>query len=437
MKKIVILGGGESGCGAAVLAKKQGFNVFVSDSSEIKKNYKKLLVSYDISWEEGSHSYPKILDADIIIKSPGIPEKAEIIKKIVDLDIELIDEIEFASRYTNAKLICITGSNGKTTTVSLIFHILKYAGLNVSYAGNIGKSLALQVAENDYDYYVVELSSFQLDRMFSFKADFAAIMNITPDHLDRYEYDINLYTRSKFRISRNMKEDDLFLYSSENKLSAENLNYISGSPETIAFKIDSEDALKVTYNNRDFSIDKRYLPLKGKHNLYNYTVAIYASLFLGIEDDLLKESLLSFMPIAHRLESVDYINGIEFINDSKATNVDSCWYALDAMNKPVIWIAGGVDKGNDYSLIADLVKEKVKVLICLGEYYEKLDSAFKDIVPKIYKIPNLDSLMDVCLNEGEEGDVVLLSPCCASFDLFTSYIDRGNQFKDLIQKNKK
>lgn len=436
MKKIVILGGGESGCGAAVLAKKKGFNVFVSDNSKIKQNYKEILGINNILWEEEGHVYTNILDADIIIKSPGIPENIEIIKKIVELNIELIDEIEFASRYTQAKFICITGSNGKTTTVSLIYHILKGAGLNVSYAGNIGKSLALQVAEDDYDYYVVELSSFQLDRMFSFKADFAAIMNITPDHLDRYKYDINLYSESKYRITRNMEKEDLFLYCSENKLSVESLKYMSSNPTKIAFGIDTKDSLEITYKERKFTINKQDLPLKGKHNLFNYTVAIYASLFLDIEDKLINDSLLSFMPIEHRLESVGVIDGIEFINDSKATNVDSCWYALDAMKKPVIWIAGGIDKGNDYSQLYDLVKEKVKVLICLGANSEKLDIAFKDIVPKIYKIPDLKSLMDICFNEGIEGDVVLLSPCCASFDLFTSYIDRGNKFKDLIQKLK-
>jgi UDP-N-acetylmuramoylalanine--D-glutamate ligase len=437
--RIVILGAGESGTGAAILARKHGFDVFVSDNGPIKPKYKEMLFDYEIQWEENKHTEKLILDANEIIKSPGIPERTPIVQLIRKKGIRIISEIEFAARYTAAKKICITGSNGKTTTTSLIHHMMKKAGMNVGIAGNIGKSYALQVAEEDYDYYVLELSSFQLDGLYEFKADIAILLNITPDHLDRYDYNLQEYVDSKFRITRNLSEEEFFVFCSDDEITIRELEKIVLKAKQLPFArkkkdkevayIDDEDRLRIEYDNSDFAMSVSDLILKGKHNQYNSMAAGITGSVLKIRKDVIRESLMDFQGVEHRLESVLKVHGIHFINDSKATNVNSTWYALESVQTKIIWIAGGVDKGNDYSELMDLVKEKVKALICLGKDNAKLHKVFDGVIETITDTDNMPEAVRTAYYLAKDGDTVLLSPACASFDLFENYEDRGWQFK--------
>lgn len=441
-KNIVILGAGESGVGAAVLAKKQGYNVFVSDFAKIKDKYSQKLIAEKINFEEGKHSESVIFKAEEIIKSPGIPDTALIISKIKEKGIPIIDELEFASRFTNALKICITGSNGKTTTTSLIYHILKKAGLNIGLAGNIGKSFALQVAENKYDIYVLEISSFQLDYMFDFKAEIAILTNITPDHLDRYDYKFENYINSKFRICNNQTVDDYFIYCKDDKVTTNNIdNYkiISKKyPFSFFEKIEENGAYidnkKIIFNikSNTFNMDLEALALQGRHNVYNSMAAGISSRILDIRKDIIKESMSDFQGVEHRLEFVAKVHGIEFINDSKATNVNSTWYALECMTKPVVWIVGGQDKGNDYKSLRQLVKSKVKAIVCLGIDNTKIIEEFSDLVPKIVESKTAKEAVEKAYYLASSDDVVLLSPTCASFDLFENYEDRGMQFRKAV-----
>jgi len=437
--RIVILGAGESGTGAAILARKHGFDVFVSDNGPIKPKYKEMLFDYEIQWEENKHTEKLILDVDEIIKSPGIPERTPIVQVIRKKGIRIISEIEFAARYTAAKKICITGSNGKTTTTSLIHHMMKKAGMNVGIAGNIGKSFALQVAEEDYDYYVLELSSFQLDGLYEFKADIAILLNITPDHLDRYDYNLQEYVDSKFRITRNLSEEEFFVFCSDDEITIRELEKIVLKAKQLPFArkkkdkevayIDEEARLRIEYDNSDFAMSVSDLILKGKHNQYNSMAAGITGSVLKIRKDIIRESLMDFQGVEHRLESVLQVHGIHFINDSKATNVNSTWYALESVQTKIIWIAGGVDKGNDYSELMDLVKEKVKALICLGKDNTKLHKVFDGVIETIAEADNMPEAVRTAYYLAVNGDTVLLSPACASFDLFENYEDRGWQFK--------
>jgi UDP-N-acetylmuramoylalanine--D-glutamate ligase len=444
IKKIAILGAGESGTGSAILAKKQGFEVFVSDSNKIKPRYLEILEQNGIAFEEGKHTEKLILSADEIIKSPGIPESAPLIMLIRKKGIKIISDIEFAARYTNARKICITGSNGKTTTASLIHHMLRKAGLNAGMAGNIGKSFAYQVATEDYDYYVLELSSFQLDGMYEFKADIAILLNITPDHLDRYDYNLQNYVDSKFRITQNLTEDQYFLFCSDDEITIKELEKIvvkaqqlpfayNKHPEDVAW-VDEDQFLRIEFDNVDFSMSLQELSLKGRHNTYNSMAAGIAGSVLKIRKEIIRESLMDFQGVEHRLESVLKVHGIEFINDSKATNVNSTWYALESMHSPVVWIAGGVDKGNDYESLKELVRDKVKVLICLGKDNKKLHTAFEGLVDEIVDTDNIREAVKKAYHFGTNGDVVLLSPCCASFDLFENYEQRGRFFKEAVRE---
>ncbi|MDO4779663.1 MAG: UDP-N-acetylmuramoyl-L-alanine--D-glutamate ligase [Bacteroides sp.] len=443
MSRIVVLGGGESGAGAAVLAKVKGFDVFLSDKSAIKDKYKELLDRYNIAWEEQKHTEDLILNADEVIKSPGIPDKAEIICKIKAKNIPVISEIEFAGRYTNAKMICITGSNGKTTTTSLTYHILKSAGLNVGLAGNIGRSLALQVAEDSFDYYVIELSSFQLDNMYNFRANIAILMNITPDHLDRYDYKMQNYIDSKFRIIRNQTEEDAFVYWNGDPIIQKELSKyglkahlypfdsVKGNG-TIAYVDENEIIIEEPIA---FNMEQEKLALTGRHNLYNSLAAGISANITGIDKDKIRKALSDFEGVEHRLEKVARVRGIDFINDSKATNVNSCWYALQSMNSKVILILGGTDKGNDYTEIEDLVKEKCSGLIFLGVDNSTLHKFFdKFNIPTTEINSGMKEAVKAAYDMAKEGETVLLSPCCASFDLFKSYEDRGNQFKKYVRE---
>jgi len=442
--RIVVLGGGESGVGAAVLAKEKGFDVFLSDLGALKDSYKETLTKFSIPFEEKQHTEELILNATEIIKSPGIPEKAPLIKKIKDKGIKIISEIEFAGRYTNAKTICITGSNGKTTTTSLIYHMLKKAGLNVGLGGNIGKSFAYQVAFENYDYYVLELSSFQLDGMYDFKADIAVLLNITPDHLDRYEYKMQNYVDSKFRITQNLKENDCFIFCSDDEVTMENLEKIVLRARLLPFSQEFEveegayldgETLTVKCAGLEFEMPVDELSLKGKHNVYNSMAAAITGTVLELRNDVIRKSLSDFQGVEHRLEPVLRVRGITFINDSKATNINSTWYALESMKgrQNVIWIVGGVDKGNDYSTLASLVNEKVKAIVCLGVDNAKIHEAFKDMVPTIIDTQSAEDAVLESYKLGAEGDVVLLSPACASFDLFENYEDRGRKFKNAVR----
>jgi len=443
-KRVVILGAGESGVGAAILAKKKGFEVFVSDFGTIKNKYKNVLSQFEIRFEEGKHSEPIILDADEVVKSPGIPDNVNIIQQILKNGIPVISEIEFASRYTNAKKICITGSNGKTTTTMLIYHILKKAGLSVGLAGNVGKSFAWQVAENDFDYYVLEISSFQLDGMFDFKADFAILLNITPDHLDRYENNFKNYVNSKFRIIQNQTEDDGFIYCQDDPVAFSEISKRNIKAKQYPFSIKNRilgegawiDQRNITINIKSniFSMTLETLALQGKHNIYNSMAASVAARLLDIRNDVIKESLSDFQNVEHRLEFVARIHGVDFINDSKATNVNASWYALESMQKNVVWIAGGIDKGNDYTLLKDLVKEKVKAIICLGKNNENIINAFKKLTDAIYETESMDEAVKIGIHLGNQEDVVLLSPACASFDLFENFEERGDKFKEAVNK---
>ena len=438
-KRIVVLGAGESGCGAAVLAKKLEFDVFVSDFGGISTRYKEMLDAHGIKWEEKKHTEELILNAGEVIKSPGIPDEAPIIVKIKDAGIPIISEIEFAGRYTNAKMVCITGSNGKTTTTSLIYHIFREAGLNVGLAGNIGRSLALQVAEGDKDYYIVELSSFQLDNMYEFRANVAVLMNITPDHLDRYGYEMQNYINAKFRILQNQQPDDAFVYWNDDPIIKKELpKYRHGrlypfsenkNGDTVAYT--HEEKLIFT-EPTPFNMELEELSLTGKHNLYNSMAAGISANVAGIQKEKIREALKTFSGVEHRLEKVAKINGVEYINDSKATNVNSCWYALQSMKTKTVLILGGKDKGNDYSEIAGLVKEKCSGLIFLGADNSKLHNFFGE-----FGLPIADThSMQECVEQAQQmakcGECVLLSPCCASFDLFSSYEDRGKQFKEQV-----
>ncbi len=441
-KRIVILGAGESGAGAAVLAQKQGFEVFVSDMSAIKDKYKDLLNRYEIPWEEGRHTENLILHADEIIKSPGIPDKAPIIKKLKEKGIPIISEIEFAGRYTNAKTICITGSNGKTTTTMLIYHILKSAGLNVGLAGNVGDSFALQVAENHYDYYVIELSSFQLDNMYDFKADIAVLLNITPDHLDRYDYQMQNYVDAKMRILQNQTPEDAFIYWNDDPIVSEELKKRRSQATLYPFSEIKKEGIKAYTENKqiiiktpkgDFTMEEDLLALTGTHNLYNSLASGIASKLLDIKNEDIRRSLHDFNGVEHRLEKVAMVRGVEYINDSKATNVNSCWYALQSMKTRVVLILGGTDKGNDYSEIEQLVKEKCRALIFLGVDNSKLHAFFDGKVQAIADANSMQVAVAHAYRLAQHGDTVLLSPCCASFDLFKNYEDRGTQFKERVR----
>ena len=444
-KRIVVLGGGESGAGAAVLAKVKGFEVWLSDMGEIKEKYKNLLNSYGIDWEEKHHTEEKILAADEVIKSPGIPDKAPIIQKIHSKNIPVISEIEFAGRYTDAKMVCITGSNGKTTTTLLTYHILQSAGLNVGLAGNVGNSLALQVATEHHDVYVIELSSFQLDNMYEFKANVAVILNITPDHLDRYDYKMENYVAAKFRIMQNQTSEDSFIFWQDDPIIAAQLKNLKTEARMLPFsEHDDSDAAAYVHNgeivvnagNGAWDINRDDLSLKGLHNLYNSMAAALSASILDIKKETIRKALSDFQSVEHRLEYVDTIAGVRYINDSKATNVNSTWYALESMTQPTVLILGGKDKGNDYTEIEDFVKEKVKAIVCLGVDNDKLHKFFDDKVPAIADACSMQEAVEKCAQFATEGDTVLLSPCCASFDLFKSYEDRGEQFKACVKNLK-
>ena len=445
-KRIVILGSGESGTGAAVLAALNNFDVFVSDKGSINDKYKEILKDYNVEYEELKHTEELILNADEIIKSPGIPNTAPIIQTIKKLGIPIISEIEFASRYTDAIKICITGSNGKTTTTMLTYHILQKAGLNVGLAGNVGKSFAYQVATEKHDFYVIEISSFQLDDMYEFKSDLSVLLNITPDHLDRYDYKFQNYVDSKFRILQNTTNKDTFIYCSDdetilNEISKRDINatqfeFTQTKTDVIngAFLNESDKEINYMYNQKQqmtMQIDE--LAIKGKHNVYNSMAAGIVAQCLNIRKDVIRESLMDFKNVEHRLEPVISVHGIKFINDSKATNVNSAWYALESVDSPIIWIVGGIDKGNDYNILKDLVVKKVKAIVCLGKDNSTIYKAFGDIVPKIVETKSMVEAVNTSYYLGKKGDTVLLSPACASFDLFDNYEDRGTQFKLAIR----
>ena len=440
-RRIVILGAGESGSGAAVLAKKLGFDVFVSDFGSIADKYKELLDRHCIEWEEKKHSEELILNAGEVIKSPGIPDKAPIIVKIKNAGIPIISEIEFAGRYTKAKMVCITGSNGKTTTTSLIYHIFREAGLNVGLAGNIGSSLALQVAEDDKDYYIVELSSFQLDNMYEFRANVAVLMNITPDHLDRYDYEMQNYVDAKFRILQNQKPEDAFVFWNDDPIIRKELpKYKHGKlypfaeeKHTGAAAYTQEEMIVFT-EPTPFNMELEELSLTGKHNIYNSMAAGISANVAGIRKETIREALKSFTGVEHRLEKVAKVNGVEYINDSKATNVNSCWYALQSMKTKTVLILGGKDKGNDYNEIAGLVKEKCSGLIFLGADNSKLLDFFGEYGLPIADTHSMQECVEIAHKMAKSGETVLLSPCCASFDLFKSYEERGKLFKELVCK---
>ena len=440
-KNIVILGAGESGVGAAILAKKMGWNVFVSDFGAIKEVYKKELNERGFEWEEGKHSEQRILQADLIIKSPGIPENVPLIKKLRENGAKIISEIEFGGYYSKAKTICITGSNGKTTTTMLTYHILQKANINVGLAGNVGTSFAKQIAENDFEWYVLELSSFQLDDMFEFKADIAILTNITPDHLDRYNYEMQNYVNSKFRILQNQTENDWFIYNYDDTIIQAEIAKRTINAKTAPFSLKEElknggfaNEQQITINiNEKFTMSIHDLALKGKHNTQNSLASGIASRILEIRKEVVRESLEDFVNVEHRLEFVAKVHGIEFINDSKATNVNSTWFALESMDKPTVWIVGGVDKGNDYSDLLGLVKDKVKAVICLGVDNKKLIETFTGIVETIVEARSAMEAVAYGYRLAKDGETVLLSPACASFDLFDNYEDRGNQFKEAVR----
>ncbi|MBR3454547.1 MAG: UDP-N-acetylmuramoyl-L-alanine--D-glutamate ligase [Bacteroidaceae bacterium] len=444
MRRIVVLGAAESGVGAAVLAQKKGFDVFVSDMSVIKKQYKQMLDEYGLLWEEGHHSENLILNADEIIKSPGIPQEAPIVQKALQKGIPIISEIEFAGRYTNAKMICITGSNGKTTTTSLIYHIFKNAGYNVGLAGNIGRSLALQVAECDFDYYVIELSSFQLDNMYDFKADIAVLMNVTPDHLDRYGFKMQNYVDSKMRITRNQTADDAFVFWNDDPIVTAELKKYNIKAQMFPFsEFKGNGAIAYAENGQyvieqptPFNMEQEELALRGKHNLYNSLAAGITANIVGVKKEVIRQSLMDFKGVEHRLEKVCRVNGVDFVNDSKATNVNACWYALESMRQPTVLILGGKDKGNDYTEIMDLVKEKCRGLVFLGVDNTKLHQYFDKVGLPIADVKSMKDCVDECYKMAQPGDCVLLSPCCASFDLFKNMEDRGEQFKECARNLK-
>ena len=442
MKRIVVLGAAESGVGAAILAQKEGFDVFLSDMGSIKPHYKEMIEEKGIPWEENGHTESLILNADEVIKSPGIPENAPMIQKVKEAGIPIISEIEFAGRYTHAKMICITGSNGKTTTTSLIYHIFRNAGYNVGLAGNIGRSLALQIAEGkNYDYYIIELSSFQLDNMYKFRANIAILLNITPDHLDRYDYNMQNYADSKMRIIQNQTEEDAFVYWADDPIIQEELKKYGIKSQLCPFSILKkngmigyiEDGNYVIERPTPFNMEQESLSLSGKHNMYNSLAAGIAAHLSGIKDEMLKESLSDFEGVEHRLEKVARVGGVQYINDSKATNVDACWYALESMTTPTILIIGGKDKGNDYNAIKELVRKKCAGLVFLGADNSKLHAFFDPMGIPTADTHSMKDCVDECVKMAKPGYTVLLSPCCASFDLFKNMEDRGEQFKALVR----
>jgi len=442
IKKIAVLGGGESGVGAAVLAKKQGFEVFLSDHGEIAEKYRIVLSNHEIEWEQKKHSESKIIMAAEVIKSPGISDDIPLIKRLVDLQVPVISEIEFAGRYTDAFMICVTGSNGKTTTSMLIYHILKKAQLNVGLAGNVGQSLAHQVAVEDFDYYVIELSSFQLDGMFEFRANMAILLNITPDHLDRYSGEFQRYVDSKFRIIQNQTENDHFIYWADDPVIRDEIDKreikVNKLPFSDREKIEEgawieNEQLIINLNNNKLTMSIHDLALQGKHNGQNSMASGIAARVLEIRKEIIRESLSDFQNVEHRLEFVARVHGIEFINDSKATNVNSTWYALESMSKPVVWIVGGVDKGNDYDMLRDLVTSKVKAIVCLGKDNSKILKAFEGKIETIVEAETAVDAVGLSYQFANKGEIVLLSPACASFDLFDDYEDRGNKFKRAVK----
>jgi UDP-N-acetylmuramoylalanine--D-glutamate ligase len=442
MSRVVILGGGESGVGSAVLATVKGHDAFLSDNGMLSADAKEMLEKWNISYEEGRHSRDLILNADEVVKSPGIPESAPIIEDIRAKGIPVISEIEFAGRYDTAKKICITGSNGKTTTTSIIYFLMKNAGLNVGLAGNIGQSYAYQVATQNYDYYVLELSSFQLDGMYDFKADIAVLLNITPDHLDRYNNQMENYIRSKFRITQNMSESDCFIFCADDEISISHLNNIVLKTKQLPFsqveKVKEgayieDEQMKVKYEDREYNMFLNELSLQGKHNIYNSMAAAITGKALNIRNEVLRQSLSTFQGVEHRLEKVLKVKNVLYINDSKGTNVNSTWYALESMTTPVIWIAGGKDKGNDYAPLFDLVKEKVRAIVCLGVDNKKLHAVFEDKVEEIYDTLSAEEAVRRAYAIAQPGDTVLLSPACASFDLFKNYEERGKLFKEAVK----
>lgn len=441
-KRIVILGGGESGTGAAVLAKVKGFDVFLSDMGKLAPEYEDMLRKWDIPYEQGGHTEELILNADEVIKSPGIPLTAPLVCKIAEAGISIISEIEFAGRYDSAKKICITGSNGKTTTTSLIYYLLTEAGLNVGLGGNIGKSYAYQVATEKHDIYVLEISSFQLDNMYDFKADIAIITNITPDHLDRYDHNMENYVKAKFRITRNMSSDDCFIFCSDDEITINHLNKIVIKAKMLPFSQKTEvsqgaflkdDKMVVKYGSEECDIYLRELALGGKHNVYNSMAAAIAGKVMNIDNENIRKSLSAFQAVEHRLEKVMSVGDVLYINDSKATNVDAAWYALECQTRPVVWIVGGKDKGNDYGPLIPLAKEKVKAIVCMGVDNTKFHESFGGIVPVIEDALSAEEAVKKASSFAEAGDVVLLSPCCASFDLFKNYEDRGRKFKEAVR----
>ncbi|KAB7529389.1 UDP-N-acetylmuramoyl-L-alanine--D-glutamate ligase [Flagellimonas olearia] len=442
MGRLVILGGGESGVGTAILGKQKGFEVFVSDKGEIKETYKKVLEHFEIEWESGQHTEAKILNADVVMKSPGIPDKVPLVKQLVAKGIPVISEIEFASKYTDATLIGITGSNGKTTTTMMTYHLLKEGGLNVGMAGNIGDSYAKMVAEKDYDQYVLEISSFQLDGIVDFKPHIAVITNITPDHLDRYDYQFENYIASKFRIAMNQDEKDYLIYDADDEVI---VNWLKKNPVrsklvpfSLKVKVDEgawleDKTIHIKLEHKTLEMSTDILALEGQHNVKNTMAASMAALLVKVRKETIRQSIQSFQGVPHRLEKVLKINHVEYINDSKATNVNATYYALDGIKRPIVWIVGGVDKGNDYSELMPLVREKVKAIVCLGMDNSKLKSAFGNVIDLMVETYSMEEAVKVAYKIAERGDAVLLSPACASFDLFENYEDRGNQFKETVK----
>ena len=432
VKRIVVLGAGISGVGAAVLAKKKGFEVFISDKGKITEDNKKVLLNNDIDWEENNHTFDKILNADEVIKSPGIPDSVELIQNLKNAKIPLISEVEFAFRYTKAKITAITGSNGKTTTTLLLGHVLKNAGYDVLVAGNIGVGFALSIAERDYDYIVLELSSFQLDGIKNFRSDVAILLNITPDHLDRYDYKLENYSASKFKITENQQEQDFLVYNADDEIVKEIRTKAKKLPISLKNEQNeggflNKNELIIKLNNNTMTMQE--LALQGKHNIFNSMAAAMAARVFEVKDSVIRQSMIDFQNVEHRLEYVLTVHGIDFINDSKATNVNACWFALESMTKVVVWIVGGVDKGNDYSELAEMVDEKVKAIICLGENNQNIIDAFKDKVDTIVQASTMSEAVNQSYSLANKGETVLLSPACASFDLFANYEDRGVQFK--------
>ena len=443
MNRVVVLGGGESGVGTAVLATVKGHEVFLSDSNMVTDQARELLEKYDIPYEEGGHTREKILNASVVVKSPGIPDTVPIVQELINSDVPVISEIEFAGRYDKSKKICVTGSNGKTTTASIIYFLLKNAGLNVGLAGNIGQSYAFQVATCNYEYYVLELSSFQLEGMYDFKADIAVLLNITPDHLDRYNNQMENYIKAKFRITQNMSADDCFIFCADDEVSISHLNQIVLHAKQLPFSQQKEveegafvkdEKMHVNYVDREYQMFLNELSLQGRHNVYNSMAAAITGKILDIDNEVLRDSLSSFQGVEHRMEKVLKVKNVLYINDSKATNVNSTWYALESMTTPVVWIAGGKDKGNEYEPLFELVKERVRAIICLGVDNTKLHEVFGGMIDKMYDATSAKEAVEIAYDIAQPGDTVLLSPACASFDLFKNFEERGRLFKEAVQK---